>query len=280
MNAPPAKLPGRATALLMTGVIGIAIVGFIVGINHGVQPEDDTESVSHSLHHPDTESVVRSQSTEVMRAADYSEMRQSEVRSAHGPVASLPRLHAGAEFERCITCHNPHTAAVRPNEADKLHSLAVRSERRAFNGAPPVIPHAVDRTNDAACYVCHGEGAMVDGRVANRMSHGRLANCVQCHAAGPPPALADFEVPASNSFVGLPAPVSGPRAFAGAPPEIPHSTWMREQCLSCHGPMGWPGLEVTHRWRTNCQQCHATSAVLEQAITWHETPPLPTLAGR
>jgi cytochrome c-type protein NapB len=99
------------------------------------------------------------------------------------------------------------------------------------------------------------------------MSHGFLVNCLQCHATPPPKPFAHLDVVAANNFVGLPAPTSGERAFPGAPPVIPHSTWMRERCLSCHGGVaGWPGLEVTHRWRTNCKQCHALSAQLEPAV--------------
>jgi cytochrome c-type protein NapB len=37
-------------------------------------------------------------------------------------------------------------------------STQIRASRRAFNGAPPVIPHAVENTSDAACYACHGQG--------------------------------------------------------------------------------------------------------------------------
>ncbi|MCH5375579.1 MAG: nitrate reductase cytochrome c-type subunit, partial [Planctomycetes bacterium] len=128
----------------------------------------------------------------------------------------------------------------------------------------------------AACYACHGEGAVIGQRIANRMSHGPLSNCLQCHAAPPPQPFAELETAEPvNTFVGLAAPVSAERAFEGAPPIIPHSTWMREQCLSCHGGLvGWPGLEVTHRWRTNCRQCHATSAVLEQAIAADASAPM------
>ena len=136
-------------------------------------------------------------------------------------------------------------------------------------------------TDDAACYACHGEGALIGQLVANRMSHGRLANCVQCHAAPSPQPFADLILPVSNSFVGLPAPTSGKRAFDGAPPVVPHSTWMRERCLSCHGgAAGWPGLEVTHRWRTNCLQCHATSAAAEQSAVANYSDSLPAFAGQ
>lgn len=271
----------RLTAALMAGVIGVAVAGYFVGIGAGVPREQFDEIAAQALDDPIADSVDHDRSTELtaagtretngtgaIPAASYLEMRQTESRANQLSESQLQRIHSGQEFQQCINCHNPHTAAVSPNHQHKLQSLAIRASRRAYNGAPPVIPHAVEQTNDAACYVCHGEGAVVGQRIANRMSHGPLANCVQCHAASTPPPFADPEQPGpSNSFVGLPAPVSAERAFEGAPPVIPHSTWMRERCLSCHGgQVGWPGLEVTHRWRTNCVQCHPTSPALEQAV--------------
>lgn len=274
MSTAPPRLTSRSTAVLLAAIIGLAVVGFFVGINAGVPRDDYSETGAHSIdalagydvfaeHSPDATGP-----SDAIPAANYAEMRRAESNVRIRPMPSLERMHADAEFQRCISCHNPHTAAIRPNQKDKQLSLETRASRRAFNGAPPVIPHAIERTNDAACYACHGEGTQIEGRVANRMSHGPLANCLQCHAAPPPQPFAQLdEVVAENTFVGLAAPRSGERAFDGAPPVIPHSTWMRERCLSCHGGVtGWPGLEVTHRWRTNCIQCHATSATLEQSM--------------
>lgn len=210
-----------------------------------------------------------------MDAIGYAGMR----RGATGPTSQWePQLTylPTYDYHLCITCHNPHTVKVQPSQEKKLESLAIRSTRRAFNGAPPVVPHPVEHTNDAACYACHNQGVQIGDRVANRMSHGFLSNCVQCHAAPLPQALAAYDAPVDNEFVGLKTPLGGDRAFPDAPPVIPHSTWMRERCLSCHGGIaGWPGLEVTHRWRTNCTQCHAVSATLEQAVTADHEPIVP-----
>ncbi len=293
MSVTHPHLTGRKTSLLLTGIIAIAVVGYFVGVDAGVPREDydetaaqamdvlgsDQDSVSDEVIAAEADLVAGS--AVVIPAAAYSEMRQAELGSIAQSKPSLERIHSGNEYQRCISCHNPHTAGVKPNEQDKLESLAIRASRRAFNGAPPVIPHAIERTNDAACYACHGEGALVGQRVANRMSHGPLPNCLQCHVAPPPQPFANVEPVVANSFVGLPAPIAGERAFPGAPPVIPHSTWMRERCLSCHGGVvGWPGLEVTHRWRTNCVQCHASSATLEQAVaaTTDVTEPATALA--
>jgi cytochrome c-type protein NapB len=90
-----------------------------------------------------------------------------------------------------------------------------------------------------------------------------LTNCTQCHVEQQAELLDPF-VLARNGFIGLPAPFEGIRAFSAAPPVVPHSTLMRTECLSCHGPHGPDGMETTHPWRQNCLQCHAPSAVLDQ----------------
>lgn len=156
-------------------------------------------------------------------------------------------------------------AKVEFNQAAKEESSKLRASRRAYNGAPPVIPHPVESTNDAACYACHSQGVRIAGGKASVMSHPFLANCQQCHAPMAPMPFRHVEATAPSNFVGIPAPKQGKRAYPGAPPTIPHSQWMRENCNACHGgPHGWPGMETTHPWRTNCTQCHAPSATLDQ----------------
>ena len=39
---------------------------------------------------------------------------------------------------------------------------------------------------------------------------------------------------------------------------MPHGTFMRTRCLSCHGEYGYPGLRTDHPRRVNCVQCHIT----------------------
>ncbi|HQX48456.1 MAG TPA: nitrate reductase cytochrome c-type subunit [Planctomycetaceae bacterium] len=146
---------------------------------------------------------------------------------------------------------------------EKTAALQRRNENRAFNGAPPTIPHAVSETSTAACMACHAEGAKTETLRIPKMSHQFLANCTQCHVENNPRHM-EASLFRESDFVGLPAPTAGPRAFAGAPPQIPHSTWMRSECMSCHGFAGLHGIRTTHPWRNNCTQCHAPSSKLDQ----------------
>ncbi|EMI19926.1 diheme cytochrome C precursor [Rhodopirellula maiorica SM1] len=253
------SIAARGSIAFLVGVIGIAFVGYFVGINDGVPQEDfDQATPWLSSQVAGANSSTESPSTSTLAAVTYAEMRRSET----GPTSNWkPKLDQIPQPQYDLF------AEIKPSEEDKLQSTLTRASRRAFNGAPPIIPHAVEGTNDAACYACHGEGKRIENRVANRMSHGFLANCVQCHAPPPPKPFSDVDAEVQTTFVGLPAPLKGERAYPGAPPTIPHSTWMRDQCLACHGGnVGWAGLESTHPWRTNCLQCHAPSATLDQAI--------------
>ncbi|MCL4223092.1 MAG: nitrate reductase cytochrome c-type subunit [Myxococcales bacterium] len=179
----------------------------------------------------------------------------------HGPNAALP-----ADWWRLLRGGGPDLfAEVAPTAVDRAQAVAARAARRAYDGAPPVIPHAVDQLAVPACLACHDQGLVVGGKVAPVMSHVERTSCLQCHvvAADPRP-RAETPPPPESTFVGLGAPGLGERAWPGAPPTIPHATWMRERCESCHGPMGAHGLKTTHPWRQSCVQCHAPSAVLDQ----------------
>lgn len=250
-------------AILLTGVIGLSLVGLIRGIRYDVPHRGELAEFRH-------DTTIEDVAAEggAVPATPYWQMRRRETGPTSQWKYGIAPIETVFDYRRCITCHDPHTLEIRPDQRAKERSLKIRATRRAYNGAPPVIPHAVEQTDDAACMACHGTGARIGELVANRIPHAYLSQCLQCHAPPAPLPLADRNSPPANSFAGLPTPSAGPRAYPGAPPLIPHSTWMRQDCLSCHGGVaGWPGLEVTHRWRTNCLQCHGTSAALEQAIT-------------
>jgi cytochrome c-type protein NapB len=243
----------RFVAIFLICVICMAFVGFLLGINDSILMKVYETPVDRAGPLP-----RQSGDGHAVPAVTYREMR----RSADGPTAQWRQTVAAVPEPR----FDP-TVVIQPSEEAKLQSIKIRSERRAFNGAPPVVPHPVEKTNDAACYACHGQGMQLGNRVANRMSHGFLANCLQCHAPPAAEPFSDIDARVANAFIGMPTPLAGERAYPGAPPTIPHSTWMRSECLSCHGQQaGWAGLETTHPWRTNCVQCHAPSAELEQGI--------------
>ena len=144
-----------------------------------------------------------------------------------------------------------------------------RAARRLYDGAPPTAPHPLDQMTPAACLECHGRPTSISGVMVPLMSHPQHRNCLQCHvsSAGPTSTWRTGEMALSdgNLFQGKPASGYGSRAYVGAPPVVSHTTWMRQSCITCHGPGGTAAFRTSHPERQNCLQCHATDARAEQS---------------
>ena len=249
----------NTTSILTFAVISLAIAGFFTGLQ---SPMKTTQSVpplrveNRETAHPAT---VESG---VIPATHYSDMpNATRARQSHTMLTSLK------------SSTDP-LAELKIEPEDKLQALTRRDENRAYNGAPPTIPHPIDQISDASCVACHAKGAKTESLRIPQMSHQHLSNCTQCHVEKAPRHLEPI-VFRENSFNGLEAPQAGPRAFAQAPPQIPHATWMRSNCMSCHGTTGLHGIRTTHPWRNNCQQCHAPAAKLDQTFLVAEPQFLP-----
>lgn len=259
---PPGPHTQRLVNLLATALIAVAFIGFFVGIDHGVPRRDlDTGTTNAPSHRGSNVPRAEPSSTgpaelEGIAARSYASIREQPLGPTRTRTTSL---------EPWVPQIPGPSTVIEVAPEQKHASLAMRSSRRAYNGAPPVIPHAVDAIDGRSCIACHQDGFRAGELTARAMPHPYYENCTQCHAPPPPEALRG---PAStlvaNTFEGVAAPFEGERAWPGAPPTIPHSTWMRDNCLACHGTAGWPGMETTHPWRAACQQCHAPSAELDQ----------------
>ncbi|MDZ7363995.1 MAG: nitrate reductase cytochrome c-type subunit [candidate division KSB1 bacterium] len=124
-----------------------------------------------------------------------------------------------------------------------------RADLRMYEGAPPVIPHAL---RNRACLDCHAQGLMVEGKTAPVTPHPQLANCMQCHI------LQQNVTPfRENNFAREVRVTALPKANPSGPPLIPHRVFMRENCLVCHNdPTRKEVVQTTHPQRANCRQCH------------------------
>lgn len=213
--------------------------------------------------------------TGIAKEGEPAVVRTTEAPAASAPAPGYPDLRVTRRgpnanlyvnaFERFETQLPKVTDPVPPQTAEeRARVLEARSSLRAYDGAPPIIPHAVAGSSTTECLACHEKGAIVAGRRAPAMSHPRFESCTQCHAAAsgppspPPPPLT------GSTFVGASPAASGERAWKGAPPTIPHATRMRSECGSCHGVAGSLGMRSTHPWRESCTQCHTPSAALDQ----------------
>lgn len=140
-----------------------------------------------------------------------------------------------------------------------LTGSPTRSERRAFDGAPPVIPH---QPLGGSCTTCHaasarevpGVGLAPPNPHLKTLGLSEASRCRQCHVF-----KTSAEVFSGNDFEGLAQNLRhGDRLYPHAPPVIPHQVFMREDCAACHaGEAARPEVKCSHAERTNCLQCHA-----------------------
>ncbi len=158
-------------------------------------------------------------------------------------------------------CNQPAGPQTASPEGLTVATWAERAERRAYDGAPPVIPHP---PLSGRCVECHTAEGSVRPPIGVAPANPHLktpgmsdaSRCRQCHV---------FKVTddrfAVNDFQPLRrSSPYGERAHALAPPTIPHPLWMHEDCAACHaGPAARPEIRCTHPERLRCRQCHAAS---------------------
>lgn len=241
----------RYATLILLVLFGAATTGYFLGLTSPMTASNEQVAPASSAVHSDGKAPT---DRRVIPATAYADMFGFVNRWARQESMQLAALR-----------QEPYDlfASKKVDEAEKTTSLADRETRRAFNGAPPTVPHPTDQLSSTACMACHGEGLLSKSLRAGKMPHPYYFSCTQCHVEQ----HADFALATAtyeNSFEGVKAPTSGSRAYQGAPPVIPHTTWMRSDCLSCHGRTAAPGMESTHPWRNNCLQCHGESSLLNQ----------------
>lgn len=243
-----------------------AVIGFITGTRGDQDPYRRPE---HEAPREDTEGLALTPS--------YADIRGNPLgpnRDRHAAAIAAMRADRPALTDEDIP--------PRDDEAVQAE-LERRGELRSYNGAPPRIPHAIAPRGPLECAGCHLEGMRVGGLVARPMSHSpELSSCTQCHVPAEgqlPGARLEGGPPLDNGFAGMEAPTRGPRMWEGAPPQIPHTTLMRERCDSCHGVWG-TGIRTTHPWRQSCEQCHTRSGAMDQhPSTLEGGPPASPMPG-
>ena len=152
-----------------------------------------------------------------------------------------------------------------PGRAGATKSVAtLRAERRAYDGAPPTIPHASFGMRCNACHNATGQSVAGVG-FAPASPHvdteraGGTTRCRQCHVFATTDRL--FVVSRFQGVNQDPL-LSGGRATPGAPPTIPHRILMRENCTACHdGPGAREEIRTSHPDRWRCRQCHVPVTV-------------------
>lgn len=136
-------------------------------------------------------------------------------------------------------------------------SLEEYYARRAYPGAPPVIPHPLHEDDSKIgdnCLSCHKTGGYAPSlsRYTPVTPHPEFVNCKQCHVK--PLESGMFK---KSLWVKTEGPQLKQSKIPGGPPPIPHSLWLRENCQTCHtGPAAMKEIKSSHPERVHCQQCH------------------------
>jgi nitrate reductase (cytochrome), electron transfer subunit len=230
------------------GVIAMAFVGFVVGMRHGAPVL--------AAPVPDLPQATSQEGASIPATAyrDYDRRRHGTNAGWRSSLADLPQPELIYTEE-----------AVEWTEEARAILRSARAQRRAFDGAPPTVPHPIDQLTSTSCIACHASGKSLGETFAPAMSHAMMHNCTQCHVEQNASNL-DSAPSARNVFESIQRPLKGTRAWEGAPPTIPHPTLMRQNCISCHGTSGPQAIRTSHPWRANCMQCHAPSADQDQGI--------------
>lgn len=238
---------GKGASVALAALLSAAAVGFFAGTRaewpekagYGPQPPAPSAGVA---------------------ARTYSELREQGL----GPNTEIYLASKTA----LVSLLPSVTQEVPPRDPEaRARALARREQRRAYDGAPPTIPHPTDPRALPNCLVCHEHGAKIAELIAPKMSHPPLAGCPQCHVESiSPEVIAAGLAPAlfANGFE--PSGFGGPgaRAWTGAPPVVPHQSFMRQRCDSCHGVSGALGLRTPHPDRQSCVQCHVFDEKLDR----------------
>ncbi len=143
---------------------------------------------------------------------------------------------------------------------------------RAYEGAPPYIPHAIDSELSMGgrdCLQCHENGGYVAEfkNFAPRTPHPTYVNCRQCHVP-----VKTQQLFVANDFKPTKIALNN-NALSTSPPTIPHGLQLRGNCLTCHaGPATPKEITFDHPERVNCLQCHALNGVDKDYVpSWHRT---------
>lgn len=249
----PEKKHIHATSIVLLVVVTASVSGFFMGLRgtlsetENVHLMDITNVETHSTsfdHDP----------TATGQAVSYEE---------------LVDVHRGpnALWTNTFSTLNTNIEGL-SSDIDVETQRASRRARRAYEGAPPVVPHPMAQTDATSCMLCHEQATRIGDRIAPAVSHQAYSSCTQCHVADSGLPIewntGRFAMDSNSQFIGEQITPMGSRAYEGAPPTIPHRTLMRENCMSCHGEGGTSAIRTTHPDRQSCTQCHAPNAEYDQ----------------
>lgn len=251
----------KTLAVVFLMIATLAVSGFFMGIQQTKQQVTRDQILAEEIPMAATADIPNAPKYTEITTADWLANRDWEF-----TLADLPRAAAAAPDA------TPASAAEISAAIERRRSL------RAYDGAPPVVPHAIDPLRSTACMTCHGEDGnlVISGKRPPEISHPWITNCTSCHV--PADGLRQFTATEEarlfieNDFLGKESAGKGARAYPTAPPTMPHPVWMRQNCMACHGPGRDQAIRTSHPERHNCLQCHAPDATFDNRETYMTNP--------
>lgn len=253
----------KATTIAVAAVFTLSVSGYFVGMRQTVREAENAPStkqpiIERAAMEEEGVSSTLSPATPPPTAVDYSSLPTANFGPNSERRSRLSDLRAPADD---LAARDP-----RSRDADELRRK--REARRAYDGAPPVVPHPIDQRSAQSCLQCHQEALQIGELVAPAISHPVYSSCTQCHVSseglGSRWNASDFDLHLGNRFDGYHKVERGQRAYPDAPPTIPHALHMRQDCMSCHGPLGNSPIRTTHPERQSCNQCHVPGAEVDK----------------
>ena len=245
-----------ATTILVVAVFTASVSGFFMGLRQTVSESQGAAVLpAKSGHKEETYAFA-------IPAPSYAEI----MKAGYSPNAS---------WKSRLSDLAPSDALYPDIESDPEELRYRRDKRRAYDGAPPVSPHPVDQHRSDSCLQCHGKAMKIGDVVAPAISHPEYTSCTQCHVStkglGSQWNTSEYDLHTGNRFGGYHQPLEGAQAYPSAPPTIPHAVHMRQNCMSCHGPMGTSPIRTSHPERQSCNQCHVPGAEVD-AMNFSQSP--------
>ncbi|ADE53092.1 nitrate reductase cytochrome c-type subunit [Coraliomargarita akajimensis] len=242
----------KATTLTLAAVFTVSVSGYFMGMRQTVR------ETQHSHTPVDSHTTEVELHSTIQQAVDYRHIAQAGFGPNHNFKSQLSSLQSNFG-ER----GDPHPLLL---SAESLR--AKRDARRAYDGAPPTVPHPISQDNSATCLQCHSTATQIGDVIAPAISHPEYTSCTQCHVSskglGSRWNTSNFDLHTGNQFVGNTAPASKEQAYADAPMTIPHTVHMRQNCMSCHGEYGTSPIRTSHPERQSCTQCHVPGAQIDK----------------
>ncbi len=249
----------KATTIIVAIVFTISVSGFFMGMRQTVSETEQSE-FNTSPH-----AEIDTQHYSAKPAVDYRDISQA----GFGPNADFK-----SKLSSLKTTLNEQSH-ISPLLLTEESLRAKRVSRRAYDGAPPIVPHPIAQDNAASCLQCHSKATRIDNVVAPEISHPEYTSCTQCHVSGKGLGsrwnTAEFDLHTGNQFSGNHEAAPVERAYDNSPPTIPHTVHMRQNCMSCHGELGTSPIRTSHPERQSCTQCHVPSGQVDKA-NFEESP--------